>query len=768
MRGEPPQRLTSLLDELGLATPDQVRGIQTKVRRLAAEFPDFESVWVDALAQARVITPYQAAELNAGRGELLACDEYVITQPLQSGAFAHRFAAKHRDTGRDVRLYLARRMQGNEARVDSALADLVSRSVALRRSYRGSVEAAARRGDAVWAVCEPLRGVPASEWMAENGRLPPDAVLSIAREMLDLLAQLEQHSIVHGDLGASMLLFLDSGGVALAMPGLRGAVRPGEGYSFNDLPSEAYDYLSPERIGRGCAPTFASDVYACGCLWWQLLTGRTPFGGGNSLSKLKAAHAARWVDVRQFAPQTPESLAMAISRCSAREPAARPQNVAELGSLLGTASRGDGRTVALALRQTPWHAKSARREARPLKRTAQLATACCLAAFVVVLAVRGNWFTTRVATPIARNKAATASDALSNEDQTVPVTSATQARASHSPLRYDDQVAPAAATDPAPHEIELLASRRMVLSSSKPNDVNDLALSPGVTVCGAEGERATVTMHGRGMLIDCDDVSFENIDFVWQASTEEPTTNAQTPSMFTLRAKVISWRGCTIDGRRAGVTAISAPGASDDLALGVTPELSIDDTVVRGVAAVVEGAVMLRLGNSLCVASGPLVRIPRGGGRGEPLTISLDHATLRGDGAVLEWRYGRQPSPASSVTISANECVFDIGAQGGLLLFGGGQRPEQLLRSITWNGQGSLVTPQTTIAAWRNGDKQPQALADDALEIAGLVHSALEFAGKPEGPPAASRVTRWQGPLRSAEPPGINPASLPLVRKDRP
>lgn len=156
------------------------------------------------------------------------------------------------------------------------------------------------------------------------------------------------------------------------------------------------------------------------------------------------------------------------------------------------------------------------------------------------------------------------------------------------------------------------------------------------------------------------------------------------------------------------------------------------------------------------------------GDGGEPLTISLDHATLRGDGAVLEWRYGRQPSPASSVTISANECVFDIGAQGGLLLFGGGQRPEQLLRSITWNGQGSLVTPQTTIAAWRNGDKQPQALADDALEIAGLVHSVLEFAGKPEGPPAASRVTRWQGPLRSAEPPGINPASLPLVRKDRP
>jgi hypothetical protein len=269
-------------------------------------------------------------------------------------------------------------------------------------------------------------------------------------------------------------------------------------------------------------------------------------------------------------------------------------------------------------------------------------------------------------------------------------------------------------------------------------------------------------------VIDCDDVSFENIDFIWQSPTSESADDVQASSMFTLRAKVASWRGCTIDGRRAMVAAISATRASDDLALGVTPELSIHDTVVRGVAAVFEGAATLSLSNTLCVASGPLVRIRRGEGRGEPLAISLDHVTLRGDGAVLEWQYGRQTNQSSSVTIAAIECVFDAGAQGGLLLFSGSQRPEQLPRSITWNGQGSLVTPHTTIALWRNGDRKQQPLADDALEIAGLVQSALEFAGKPEGPPAASRVTRWQGPLRSSEPPGIDPAALPVIRKDRP
>ena len=134
----------------------------------------------------------------------------------------------------------------------------------------------------------------AADWMAENGRLPPQAVEHIAREMLERLAELERLGIVHGDIGAAGLLLTDSGRVALPMAGLRAAVRPAEGYSFSDLQPEAYDYLAPERIADGTPPTLASDMYACGCLWWHLLTGRAPFAGGNSLAKLRAVHAGRW------------------------------------------------------------------------------------------------------------------------------------------------------------------------------------------------------------------------------------------------------------------------------------------------------------------------------------------------------------------------------------------------------------------------------------------------------------------------------------------
>ena len=58
---------------------------------------------------------------------------------------------------------------------------------------------------------------------------------------------------------------------------------------FADLLPEAYDYLAPERVTLGEPPNVSSDIYACGCVWWQMLCGRPPLGGGDSLTKLHAA-----------------------------------------------------------------------------------------------------------------------------------------------------------------------------------------------------------------------------------------------------------------------------------------------------------------------------------------------------------------------------------------------------------------------------------------------------------------------------------------------
>ncbi len=99
MRGEPSTNLVNLLARLKLATAAQVQSMAPRVRRLAGDLGDFESVWVDALAQCRLLTPFQASEINAGRGDTLLHGPYVVAQPIGQPHFAACYErTSHRNT----------------------------------------------------------------------------------------------------------------------------------------------------------------------------------------------------------------------------------------------------------------------------------------------------------------------------------------------------------------------------------------------------------------------------------------------------------------------------------------------------------------------------------------------------------------------------------------------------------------------------------------------------------------------------------------------
>jgi hypothetical protein len=65
------------------------------------------------------------------------------------------------------------------------------------------------------------------------------------------------------------------------------------------------------------------------------------------------------------------------------------------------------------------------------------------------------------------------------------------------------------------------------------------------------------------------------------------------------------------------------------------------------------------------------------------------------------------------------------------------------------------------ILAWRGPDGQQQIIDESSLSIAGLVRSEVTFAANASDDPMASRLVRWQAPLQSSNPPGIDPARLP-------
>ncbi len=325
--------------------------------------------------------------------------------------------------------------------------------------------------------------------------------------------------------------------------------------------------------------------------------------------------------------------------------------------------------------------------------------------------------------------------------------------------RFDPQVKPAAAIVASPEP----TTEERVLPVDEPLYIEQLDLKPNMRVRGRAGKRPTIHVPARGLLVDVEGVCFEGVDFVWShRGAGQPASGG---AMIRLEAQTVTFRRCSFAARGGPPpVAIASVGSANGLP-GLGDEVALFDCVADGVAAVIDhaggGELTASLSNSLCIAAGPVVCLHRPPRSGESINIVLDHVTTRGDTSVLECRYGRHLDGLGTISVTANESALASSAATGLIVLAGVAAPQKLVATLNWTGQGSIVTPHTPVLVWSNG-RNRQPLPDEELPFAGLVRSALEFAAAAQGPPAASRVTRWQVPLRSAEPPGANPDLLSL------
>ncbi len=92
--------------------------------------------------------------------------------------------------------------------------------------------------------------------------------------------------------------------------------------------------LAPEQLQhRTLGPTAASDLYALGVIWYDLLTGRCPVKGATREELV--AHAYETVPPpRQYRPEVPTEVETLVLQCLERQPSARPASAQALADAL--------------------------------------------------------------------------------------------------------------------------------------------------------------------------------------------------------------------------------------------------------------------------------------------------------------------------------------------------------------------------------------------------------------------------------------------------
>ena len=193
-------------------------------------------------------------------------------------------------------------------------------------------------------VMELVEGPTLADRIAA-GPLPLDEALAIARQIAEALEAAHEQGIIHRDLKPANIKVRPDGTVKVLDFGLAKTLDPPAGSGAaggkSNLPTITSPamtqggvilgtaaYMSPEQA-RGLALDRRSDIWAFGCVLYEMLTARRPFTG-DTVSDVAAAVLTREPDWTTLPEATPASIRTLLRRCLEKDRKRRLADAADM------------------------------------------------------------------------------------------------------------------------------------------------------------------------------------------------------------------------------------------------------------------------------------------------------------------------------------------------------------------------------------------------------------------------------------------------------
>ena len=189
-----------------------------------------------------------------------------------------------------------------------------------------------------------------------KGPVPVDTTIDILRDVAKALAYAHERGVVHRDIKPDNIL-LSGRSAVVADFGIAKAIAAAQektaGSTLTQLGTAVGTpaYMAPEQAAGDPSMDHRADIYAFGCVAYELLSGHPPFHGLPPQKLLAAQMGEMPRPIETLRPDCPPVLAQLVARCLAKDPAQRPAHADELlRELAGTTSAG---VVAM-----PFHGRS--------------------------------------------------------------------------------------------------------------------------------------------------------------------------------------------------------------------------------------------------------------------------------------------------------------------------------------------------------------------------------------------------------------------------
>src|SRR3954452_19665796 len=273
---------------------------------------------------------------------------YTIVAPLGVGGMGEVYRAHDSTLGRDVAIKILPSHFTADPERRSRFAREARLLATLNHPHIGAIYGVEQIDGAAALILELVEGPTLADRLA-RGPLAIAEALAIARQLADALDAAHEKGIVHRDLKPGNIV-LQSTANAAGVPssavrakmldfGLAKTMAVGLDDGLTQRPSGSRDgtdegrilgtpaYMSPEQA-RGQAVDKRTDVWAFGCVLFEMLSGRRAFAG-DTISDTFVSILERHPDWAALPAETPAPIRTLLERCLRKDPRTRLHDIAD-------------------------------------------------------------------------------------------------------------------------------------------------------------------------------------------------------------------------------------------------------------------------------------------------------------------------------------------------------------------------------------------------------------------------------------------------------
>ncbi len=270
---------------------------------------------------------------------------YEILSPLGAGGMGEVYRARDTRLGRDVAVKVLPQHLSANAEVRTRFEREAKTVSSLNHPNICTLYDVGRQGETDYLVMELIEGATLATRI-NRGALPVAEVLKIGSQIADALDRAHRAGVVHRDLKPGNIMLTRSGaklmdfGLARAS-GLAGVRSGSEPSGMTQSPTVAqpltaegtivgtFQYMAPEQL-EGNDIDARSDIWALGCVLYEMTTGKRAFEGATQASLISAIMRDEPRAMNVLAPMSPPSLERLVRQCLAKDPNERWQTAGDV------------------------------------------------------------------------------------------------------------------------------------------------------------------------------------------------------------------------------------------------------------------------------------------------------------------------------------------------------------------------------------------------------------------------------------------------------